>query len=202
MEGLFAVLVGAIAIAAAPLVPVVRPIAKAAVVGSLALADTATAAATTAATVVGHQWEQLRGTKATDGSSSPAEQEVVVTAAAAAVEAVDEGSAAVNAEPAETVAAIEHADAPTETEADEPADADESVVGDDTATRLDDLTLVDGIGPKVASILTAAGIANLTALAAATEDQLRAILTEAGSRYKGMNPASWPEQAGLLLSST
>ena len=202
MEGLFAVLVGAVAIAAAPLVPVVRPIAKAAVVASLALADTATTAATAAVAavaVVGHQWEQLRGTKAADGSGDSVGQEVVATAA---VETVEDGSAVVNAAPAEAVSASEHADAPMETEADEPSGAEDSVVEDSAAARVDDLTLVEGIGPKVASILTAAGIADLNALAAATEAQLRAILAEAGSRYKGMNPASWPEQANLLLSST
>ena len=67
MEGLLAILVGAFAVAVSPLVPVMRPAAKAAVKGGLALAGVATGAAagaaavaTGAAAAANHQWEQLR----------------------------------------------------------------------------------------------------------------------------------------------
>ncbi len=63
------------------------------------------------------------------------------------------------------------------------------------APMADDLTIVEGIGPKVAAILKEAGITTFQQLAGAEVDQLEALLREAGLRM--MNPASWPEQARL-----
>jgi predicted flap endonuclease-1-like 5' DNA nuclease len=60
----------------------------------------------------------------------------------------------------------------------------------------DDLKVVEGIGPKIASLLQAGGIATFAQLAAADVEQLRAILAQAGlSRLA--DPATWPEQARL-----
>ncbi len=67
--------------------------------------------------------------------------------------------------------------------------------GDAPLAPTDDLTIVEGIGPRVNELLHANGINNFTDLAAATEDQLRLLLAPAGYQY--MNPASWPEQARL-----
>lgn len=64
--------------------------------------------------------------------------------------------------------------------------------------RLDDLTVVEGIGPKIAALLADDGIATWADLAAATPERLRGILTAAGPRFQLHDPASWPEQAGLL----
>lgn len=61
----------------------------------------------------------------------------------------------------------------------------------------DDLTRVEGIGPKVAGALRAAGVATFARLAATGEDRLREILREAGI---GANPGTWPEQARLATA--
>lgn len=60
----------------------------------------------------------------------------------------------------------------------------------------DDLEIVEGIGPKINSILQAAGIRTFAQLAAADVAQLEEILRAAGMRRIN-NPATWPEQARL-----
>ncbi len=61
----------------------------------------------------------------------------------------------------------------------------------------DDLTKVEGIGPKIAEVFKKAGVRTFADLAEKTEDDLKAILAEAGSRYASKNPASWPKQAKM-----
>jgi predicted flap endonuclease-1-like 5' DNA nuclease len=60
-----------------------------------------------------------------------------------------------------------------------------------------DLTRIEGIGPKIAGLLNEAGILNYAQLAAAPVDRLVEVLRAAGSRYAMANPGSWPQQAGL-----
>lgn len=67
----------------------------------------------------------------------------------------------------------------------------------EAATDEDNLRLIEGIGPKIESILRASGITTFEQLADADADALRSILEEAGSRFKSHNPKSWPAQAGL-----
>jgi predicted flap endonuclease-1-like 5' DNA nuclease len=64
------------------------------------------------------------------------------------------------------------------------------------ASKNDDLTLLEGIGPKVNSILAEAGITRFDQLANTKTEHLKGILESAGYRY--MDPETWPEQAGLL----
>ncbi len=60
----------------------------------------------------------------------------------------------------------------------------------------DDLQTIEGIGPKIAGVLQAAGISTFAQLAQADVGRLREILTEAGiSRIS--DPGTWPEQAKL-----
>ena len=61
----------------------------------------------------------------------------------------------------------------------------------------DDLKKIEGIGPKISELLTAAGIPTFEALANSDFDTLRAILDDAGNRYKIANPTTWPKQARL-----
>ncbi|MCM4173869.1 30S ribosomal protein S2 [Arenibacter sp. TNZ] len=65
------------------------------------------------------------------------------------------------------------------------------------ATAVDDLTKVEGIGPKIAEIFQEAGIHTFADLADKSEDDLKDILTESGPRYAAKNPASWPKQAQM-----
>ncbi|MBT8286333.1 MAG: 30S ribosomal protein S2 [Flavobacteriaceae bacterium] len=64
-------------------------------------------------------------------------------------------------------------------------------------TAADDLTKVEGIGPKISEVFNKAGINSFAELAGKSEDDLKAILADAGSRYASKNPASWPKQAKM-----
>jgi predicted flap endonuclease-1-like 5' DNA nuclease len=61
-------------------------------------------------------------------------------------------------------------------------------------TGLDDLKIVEGIGPKMEKALHAAGIQTFAQLAQATEAQIRAAIQAAGMRFAPSVP-TWPEQA-------
>jgi predicted flap endonuclease-1-like 5' DNA nuclease len=67
----------------------------------------------------------------------------------------------------------------------------------DSYTAPDDLTRVEGIGPKIAEILAAGGINSFGQLAEMRVDSLQEMLTAAGGRYRLANPGTWPEQARL-----
>ena len=63
------------------------------------------------------------------------------------------------------------------------------------ALEPDDLTRIEGIGPKVAGVLADAGITTYAQLAETEVDALREILRDASLPF--MNPSTWPEQASL-----
>ena len=63
--------------------------------------------------------------------------------------------------------------------------------------KADDLTIVEGIGPKIAEVLTAAGIATYAELAKTDAEKVKEILTEAGSNFNTADPSTWAEQAQL-----
>lgn len=67
----------------------------------------------------------------------------------------------------------------------------------ETKGKADDLRKIEGIGPKIASLLAEAGIDTFAKLAATDPDKIREILAAAGNRYKVHDPATWPEQAAL-----
>ncbi len=61
----------------------------------------------------------------------------------------------------------------------------------------DDLTIVEGIGPKIAEILKAAGIATFAQLASSKPAAIKTILDAAGKKFQMHDPATWPKQAAL-----
>ena len=63
--------------------------------------------------------------------------------------------------------------------------------------KLDDLKVVEGIGPKIEGLLNEASIHTWSDLATADLDKLQSILDEAGSRYRMHDPATWANQAKL-----
>ena len=63
----------------------------------------------------------------------------------------------------------------------------------------DDLTRIEGIGPKINGLLQEAGIRAFAQLADASVDRLERILSEAGLRALA-DPTTWPEQAALASS--
>jgi DNA-directed RNA polymerase subunit beta' len=64
----------------------------------------------------------------------------------------------------------------------------------------DDLTKIEGIGPKAAELLNNAGMASYHQLAATTPEQIKAILEQAGGITATMNPSTWPDQAQLAAT--
>ena len=65
-------------------------------------------------------------------------------------------------------------------------------------TQPDDLKRIEGIGPKIASLLQDAGIATFAQLAATDVARLREILDAVNLRIA--NPTTWPEQATLAAA--
>jgi len=64
-------------------------------------------------------------------------------------------------------------------------------------TESDDLTKVEGIGPKIAKLLQKADISTFATLAETEVEKISEILTEAGGSFKSRDPKTWPEQAKL-----
>ncbi len=63
--------------------------------------------------------------------------------------------------------------------------------------KKDNLQIVEGIGPKIESLLKDGGINDWATLASADQHKLQTILDNAGSRYRIHDPKTWPEQAKL-----
>ncbi|MEL7529731.1 MAG: carbohydrate-binding module family 20 domain-containing protein [Bacteroidota bacterium] len=61
----------------------------------------------------------------------------------------------------------------------------------------DKLTMIEGIGPKIAGLLKEDGIDTFAKLSKASQKKLKAVLLAAGPRFKMHSPATWPEQAKL-----
>lgn len=64
--------------------------------------------------------------------------------------------------------------------------------------ELDDLKVVEGIGPKIEELCHGIGIRTWHDLASTEVSLLRTMLTDAGARYKMHDPSTWPQQAELL----
>lgn len=79
-----------------------------------------------------------------------------------------------------------------------PLDLSAAKVALGTTVKLDDLKLIEGIGPKIAALFKADGIVTWRDLSKANVERLQGILSAAGPRYNIHNPGSWPKQAGLL----
>ncbi len=64
----------------------------------------------------------------------------------------------------------------------------------------DDLKIVEGIGPKIESLLKEAGISDWVALSKADPVKIKEILAAAGSRYTMHDPTTWPKQVALAVA--
>ncbi len=65
------------------------------------------------------------------------------------------------------------------------------------AAEPDDLKKIEGIGPKIAEILNAAGITTFAKLADTTPDKIKELMTEAGPRFASHDPTTWPKQSKM-----
>ncbi len=66
--------------------------------------------------------------------------------------------------------------------------------------KQNDLTIIEGVGPKISELLATAGLDTWAKVGAATPEQIKEILTAAGSRFQMHNPTTWPKQAELAAA--
>jgi len=79
------------------------------------------------------------------------------------------------------------------------AQGDDTVVEshehDHQSAAPDDLTTIEGIGPKISATMQAVGVTTFSQMAGTSVERLEEILKDAGIRLG--NPSTWPEQANL-----
>lgn len=63
--------------------------------------------------------------------------------------------------------------------------------------KQDDLTLVEGIGPKIQELFHNHGVRTWKALSETNVDRCQQILDTGGERYTVHNPSTWPRQAKM-----
>ncbi len=76
-------------------------------------------------------------------------------------------------------------------------DADEARKIMGKAVKLNDLTLVEGIGPKIRSLFHNYEIKTWRNLSETSVDKCQEVLDSGGDRYKVHDPSSWPMQAKM-----
>ena len=64
----------------------------------------------------------------------------------------------------------------------------------------DDLTRIEGIGPKIAELFNGHGITTFAGLATVSPDKIREILATEGGIVATRDPSTWPDQAQLAAS--
>lgn len=65
----------------------------------------------------------------------------------------------------------------------------------------EDLTILDGIGPKLEELLRANGVAGFAQLAQLDEPSLLEILDRGGASFRYANPSTWAQQAALVVQN-
>ena len=65
------------------------------------------------------------------------------------------------------------------------------------ATKADDLKIIEGIGPKAAEALVAAGIDTFVKLAKASAESVKEILEASTSKLSHLDPTTWAQQSKL-----
>ena len=194
-----------VAAAVAPLALGLQPIVKSAIRGGQALADVAASAVTEAT----KQWSEIladaRAARkaASEASAAEAVNSKVPTAGPAGIE-----KAPSEAPVTPTPAVVEKAPFEVPITAKPPVAATPATrpeaaatVVPETAAGPDDLRQIKGIGPKTAALLQESGITTFDQLAALDAEQLRDILAKGGSRFRSIDPTSWPKEARRLMKA-
>jgi predicted flap endonuclease-1-like 5' DNA nuclease len=66
--------------------------------------------------------------------------------------------------------------------------------------RMNDFTVIEGIGPAIANLCVNRGITTWWSMANTDLSVLRSMLAEAGPKFQVHDPTSWPQQARLLAN--
>lgn len=83
-------------------------------------------------------------------------------------------------------------------EKEEPKIVEEEIVKEESdSVDADDLTKIEGIGPKISELLQNAGITTFGKLSETETQKISEILNEAGGSFKSRDPETWPAQAKL-----
>lgn len=64
----------------------------------------------------------------------------------------------------------------------------------------DKLNKIEGIGPKIASVLVEAGLSTFALLAESTPEKIREILDNAEGNFAAHDPGTWPKQASMAAA--
>ena len=66
---------------------------------------------------------------------------------------------------------------------------------------VDNLEVIEGIGPAIANLLRRNGVVSFAALAAMARPAIQSILDKGGDRFRVANPETWAEQAALAAAN-
>ncbi len=128
-------------------------------------------------------------------------EEATAKAETAVTEKVEEEKVAVVKAPKEEKAeAVVEKDTPKQTKEDAvpvTEKKEKAAVKKTVKVDSDNLTKIEGIGPKAAEALTKAGVDSYAKLAKTNAEKIKEILTEASSRMAHLDPDSWPKQAKM-----
>lgn len=72
-----------------------------------------------------------------------------------------------------------------------------AISGKPKAIPTDDLTKIEGIGPKIAEALNQAGLTTFKAVASSNAEAIKAILDAAEGNFAAHDPSTWSEQADM-----
>jgi predicted flap endonuclease-1-like 5' DNA nuclease len=76
-------------------------------------------------------------------------------------------------------------------------DADDAKAVFGKKIKQDDLTIVEGIGPKIQELFHNHDVKTWKALSECSVDKCQSVLNSGGDRYKIHKPGTWPEQAKM-----
>ena len=124
----------------------------------------------------------------TDGELISTAEKPKKTATAKVVESTSSSEQAVS-KPESKKPAAKKAEKPTAKKTEKPAAK--------KTEKPDDFKKIEGIGPKIASLINDAGITTFDELSKTDPEKVREILLAAGNRYKMHDPTTWPKQAGM-----
>lgn len=142
----------------------------------------------------------MKNLKMNAGSIEPAAEFVAAEApdtAELAAEASDAAELAAEASDAELAAGVSALAGAGKPEANIPSVAKPASKSIYAGIKPDNLQIVEGIGPKMESVLKENGIDTLATLGSKSTDEIQAILNKYGDKYKIIDPKTWSTQASM-----
>ena len=136
--------------------------------------------------------------------AAPAPEPVAEAPAEEVVEVVERSVEPAAEAPVEEAPAVEETvkeEQPAAKEAPKTSKSEKITLPSGKKIKVDDLKVVEGIGPKIEGLLKEAGITTWSELATAPTEKVQEVLDNAGPRYRMHNPATWAKQAQLAADA-